>query len=200
MFSRCRLTVNKDIFNQFPQLETERLILRELKPTDAGAVFHYFSDPEVTRYLSAGPYKRLEQANEMIDFLAALFNNKEGFRWGITLKDGADRVIGTCGYHAWMKSYFRAEIGYELAREYWGQGLMGEAIQALLTFGFDEIRLNRIEAHVLPDNVASARFLEKLGFQQEGLLREYEWVNGKFKDILMFSLLRKDYPANHSTS
>ncbi len=192
--------MNKDIFNQFPQLETERLILRELKSSDAKAVFHYFSDPEVTRYLSAGPYKKLEQASEMIDFLVALFQNKEGFRWGMTLKDGPDRVIGTCGYHAWAKTYFRAEIGYELAREYWGQGLMREAIQALLTFGFAEMRLNRVEAHVLPDNVASAQFLEKLGFQREGLLREYEWVKGKFKDILLFSLLKKDYSANYLTS
>lgn len=182
-----------DLFSQFPRLETDHLFLRELKPGDAEAIFRYFSDPQVTRYLSAGPYKRLEQASDMIDFLRAMFPNREGFRWGITLKEGDDRVIGTCGYHAWLRPHFRAEIGYELAREYWGQGIMQEAIRSLLTFGFNEMKLNRVEAHVLPENLASARFLEKLGFQREGLLREYEFVHDKFQDILVFSLLENDY-------
>lgn len=185
--------MNPDLFSQFPYLETHRLFLRELGPGDAGAIFGYLSDPEVTRYLSAGPYNRVEQAGEMIDFLGSLFRNREGFRWGITLKEGADRVIGTCGYHAWARSHFRAEIGYELARAYWGQGIMREAVQSLLAFGFAEMALNRVEAHVLPDNLASARFLEKLGFQREGVLRAYEFVNGKFQDILLFSLLKKSY-------
>lgn len=186
-------SMNLDVFSQFPYLETDRLFLRELRPGDAEAVFSYLSDSEVTRYLSAGPYNRVEQAGDMIDFLGGLFKNREGFRWGITLKEGADRVIGTCGYHAWARSHFRAEIGYELAREYWGQGIMREAVQSLLAFGFAEMALNRVEAHVLPDNLASARFLEKLDFQLEGLLRAYEFVNGKFQDILLFSLLKKSY-------
>jgi [ribosomal protein S5]-alanine N-acetyltransferase len=186
--------MNLDLFRQFPCLETDRLILRELKPGDMEAVFRYFSDPEVTRYLNAGPYKRVEQAGEMIDFLRSMFQNRTGFRWGITLKkEGGDRVIGTCGYHAWVNSQFRAEMGYELAREYWGQGIMREAIQELLTFGFTQMALNRVDAHVLPGNRASARFLEKLGFEQESFLREYESVHGKFQDILLFFLLKEDY-------
>jgi ribosomal-protein-alanine N-acetyltransferase len=130
-----------------------------------------------------------------LNFLIALFEKGEGFRWGITLKSGEapGEVIGTCGYHAWAKDHFRAEIGYELARDYWGQGLMAEAIKALLAFGFEEMALNRVEAMVLEGNKASAGFLEKLGFQREVILREYEFVRGKFRDVLLFSLLSKDY-------
>ena len=73
---------------------------------------------------------------------------------------------------------------------------MSEAIKAILTFGFGEMGLNRVEAKVLVGNVSSARFLEKLGFQQEGVLREYELVQRAFKDLMMFSLLKKDYLAS----
>jgi [ribosomal protein S5]-alanine N-acetyltransferase len=105
-------------------------------------------------------------------------------------------VIGTCGYHAWVKTHQRAEIGYELARSYWGQGVMAEAISALLAFGFAEMGLNRVEAMVLTGNIASARFLEKLNFQKEGLLQEYEFIQGKARDVLLFSMLRKDFLAD----
>jgi RimJ/RimL family protein N-acetyltransferase len=190
-----------DVFWEFRPLETERLILRELKPTDAEAIFHYLSDPEVTQYLDTQPHQTVEQTQRLVNFLASLFEKGEGFRWGIVKKtgnsgQGADVVIGTCGYHAWVKFHLRAEIGYELAREYWGQGIMSEAIKAILAFGFDELGLNRVEAMVLVGNVASARFLEKLGFQQEGVLREYKLVQRAFKDLMLFSLLKKDYWAS----
>jgi ribosomal-protein-alanine N-acetyltransferase len=193
--------MKSDLFNEFPQLETERLILRELKSSDAEAMLRYLSDPEVTRYLDTQPHRTLEQTRQLVHFLAGLFEKREGFRWGITRKVGDSAgVIGTCGYHAWDKTHFRAEIGYELAREYWGQGIMAEAIKALLTFGFGELGLNRVEAMVLVGNTASARFLEKLGFQREATLREYEFVHGQFRDVWLFSLLSIDYPANHLTS
>lgn len=183
----------------FPQLETERLILRELRYTDVEAVHRYLSNPEVTRYL-ATQSPRFEETQYLVNFLISLFERDEGFRWGITLKSGdaAGRVIGTCGYHAWAKDHFRAEIGYELAGDYWGRGIMAEAIEALLAFGFEEMALNRIEAMVLVGNKASAGFLEKLGFQQEVLLREYEFVRGKFRDVLLFSLLSKDYRSERA--
>lgn len=188
-------------FWKFPPLETERLILRELKATDAVAIFHYLSDPEVTRYLDTQPHQSLEQTRRLVDFLISLFEKGEGFRWGIVKKTRGtgdeDVVIGTCGFHAWAKLHARAEIGYELAQAYWGQGLMAEAIKAILDFGFENMDLNRIEAMVLAGNTASAKFLEKQGFHLEGLLQEYEFVQDEFKDVQLFSLLRKNYATNH---
>jgi ribosomal-protein-alanine N-acetyltransferase len=193
--------LSSDSFLVFPQLETERLLLRELKSTDAEAMYRYLSDPEVTRYLATQPHRSLKQTQDLVKFLASLFQKGEGFRWGITLKagDAAGVVIGTCGYHAWAKDHFRAEIGYELAHAYWGQGIMAEAMEALLAFGFEQMTLHRVEAMVLVGNRASARFLEKLGFQQEAVLRDYEFVQGRFRDVLLFSLLRKNH-ATHLTS
>ncbi|MBI1878814.1 MAG: GNAT family N-acetyltransferase, partial [Chloroflexi bacterium] len=183
-----------DISSIFPQLETERLILRELKSTDAESILHYLSDPEVNRYLDTDSPPAPEQAQRLVKSLISLLEKGEGFRWGITPKSGdsAGVVVGTCGFHAWNKPHFRAEIGYELAREYWGQGLMAEAIRAILKFGFEEMGLNRVEAMVLAGNNSSAGFLEKLGFQKEARLREYEFVQGKFRDVLLYSLLSQD--------
>lgn len=191
------MATSKSLDLEFPQLETERLLLRELKSTDAEAVYRYLSDPEVTRYLATPPHRSLKQTQDLLNFLVSLFEKGEGFRWGITLKagDAAGVVIGTCGYHAWAKDHFRAEIGYELARAYWGQGIMAEATEALLTFGFEQMALHRVEAMVLEGNRASARFLEKLGFQQEAVLRDYEFVQGRFRDVLLFALLSKTTPA-----
>jgi [ribosomal protein S5]-alanine N-acetyltransferase len=184
-------------FREFPQLETEHLLLRQLKSTDVGAMFRYLSDPEVTRYLDTQSHQTLEQTQHLLNFLISFFEQGQGFRWGIVQKsdDLAGPVIGTCGYHAWVKTHQRAEIGYELARSHWGQGVMAEAISALLAFGFAEMGLNRVEAMVLTGNTASARFLEKLNFQKEGLLQEYEFIQGKARDVLLFSMLRKDFLA-----
>lgn len=189
-----------DFFAEFPRLETERLILRQLTSADAEAMFGYLSDPEVARYLSAHPHRNVAQTAKLIDFLVALFKNRDGLRWGITLKEVEGKIIGTCGFHAWAKEHRRAEIGYELARDYWRQGLMAEAIRAILSFGFAEMGLNRVEAMVLVGNTSSAGFLERQGFQKEARLREYEFVQGKFRDILLFSILSEAYPVSHLTA
>ena len=182
-------------FREFPQLETKHLILRQLKSSDTEAMFRYLSDPEVTRYLDTQPHQTLEQTRHLLNFLNSFFEQGQGFRWGIVQKshNSAGPVIGTCGYHAWVKTHRRAEIGYELARSWWGQGVMAEAISALLPFGFEEMGLNRVEAMVLIGNTASAHFLEKLNFQKEGLLKEYEFIQGKAQNVLLFSMLRKDF-------
>jgi ribosomal-protein-alanine N-acetyltransferase len=173
----------------FPILTTSRLTLRELAPTDVDAIFTYLSDPEVARFLSTGPHHQIEQTRQLISFLASLFPNQAGLRWAITL-NGHHQVIGTCGFHAWYPRY-RAEVGYELARRYWGQGIMQEAVQAILSFGFGELGLHRVEAIVLVGNTTSARFLQKLGFQHEGVMQEYELVNGEFKDVWRFALIKR---------
>ena len=88
----------------------------------------------------------------------------------------------------------RASIGYELARAAWRQGIMTEALDVIIAFGFRELNLNRIDAVVLPENKASILLLEKLGFSHEGLLKEYEnWGNKGFVDLCMLSMLKKTW-------
>ena len=180
------------VFAAFPEIETERLVLREILPDDTGAVFRIFSDPEVTRYYDLETYDAIVQAEALIDFFDESFELERAIRWGITRKDD-DIVIGTCGY-VWLRQY-RGEIGYELARPHWRQGIMSEALDAILGFGFDDLKLNRVEALVMTENAASAGLLCSIGFEEEGILRQHDFFKGRFHDMRLFSILHDDYYA-----
>lgn len=154
-----------------PRIETERLILREILETDAAALFDIFSDDAVTRYYDLATFTDISQAKQMIGRLAARNAEGELLRWGIILKEN-DRLIGTGGFNQFMRPWSRGGIGYDLAPAYWKQEYATEALRAMLQYSFAHEHLNRVEALVMPGNAASARVLEKLGFQREGVLRE----------------------------
>lgn len=194
-------TANLFDFSAFPQIETSRLLLREIVPADQDAIFTIFGDAETARYLDDDVLTEPEQAVEIIDWVAGIFKQKYGLRWGITLKGDPDSLIGTCGYNVWHRpgaggeiprSGVKGIIGYDLVRGHWRQGIMTEALTAMLRFGFDRMALNRIEAEVEPGNVASETLLRKLGFRLEGTLRESGYWRGGYQDLQMFSLLRRE--------
>lgn len=179
-------------FTVFPVLETQRLILRELIPEDSEAVFRIRGDYQVTRYNSGAAYERVQQATDLIASIAQGYQSETELRWGITLKEEGV-VIGMCGFNYWMRRDYRASVGYDLAHAYWGKGIMSEAMGAVVKFGFERMRLNRIEADADGRNGASRRVLEKVGFQVEGLQRQQFFEHGEFHDLVLFSLLRQDY-------
>jgi RimJ/RimL family protein N-acetyltransferase len=175
-------------------LHTGRLCLRPLAETDAPALFGLFSDPEVMRYWSTSPWTQLEQAQAMIADAA------EGVRSGRHLRLAATQaetgqLIGTCSLFNLYRSSQRAEIGYALGRAFWGQGLMHEALSALVAMAFGDWGLRRLEADIDPRNTASARALERLGFREEGLLRERWVVNGEVSDSGLYGLLAAEWRA-----
>ena len=178
----------------FPKLTTARLHLRELTLDDAPGIFRIRSDFEVTRYNTGLAYERLEQARDLIQAIRAGYVDGAELRWGITLKNDPT-VIGMCGFNYWVRHDRRASIGYDLARAYWGQGLMTEAVRAIVEFGFDCMNLNRIEADADGRNPASGRVLEKVGFRAEGIQHEQFYENGSFYDLHLFGLLRREYFA-----
>ena len=175
----------------FPELETDRLILRSLMPDDLEFVFQHFSDPMVNHHLlDDDPVATRKQAQEIIDFYVP--PRKSYNRWVLTQK--ADKTaIGTCGFHKWDQQHHHAEIGYDLAPVHWHKGFMTEALRAALQHGFEKMELNRIEAIVYPENTASLRLLERLGFQQEGLLRQSFRQGDKYYDHLLLSLLQDEW-------
>ena len=180
-------------FERFPRLETARLSLRELRQTDAQALYAVLSDEAVSEYYDDDPFTALSEARDQIEAWNQCYERRRCIRWGIAPKED-DMLIGTCGYYGLHRWYRRGGIGYELARPFWRQGIMTEALRAIIGYGFDVMELIRIQATVMPGNTASVRLLEGLGFQQEGLLREYErWGSKGYLDLLMFSLLRRDY-------
>lgn len=180
-------------FGSFPTLETPRLRLRQITRADVDAVFRIRSDFEVTRYNTGAPYRQLDQAVQLIESITAAYDDCSEIRWGITLKDGNDELIGMVGYNYWIRADCRASVGYDLARAYWGQGLMSEALRAVVDFGFERMFLNRIEADAEGRNPASQRVLEKVGFRCEGIQREHFYADSSFHDLWLFSLLRRDW-------
>ncbi len=182
--------MNDAIFDSFSEIETDSLILREIISTDADAIYAIFADAEVTRYYDLITMQRRREAAELIEFFAERFATESMIRWGITRK-GDDRIIGTCGYV--MLHRHRGEIGYDLRRDEWRKGIMTEALDAIIDFGFRDMGLQRVEALVLPENVASARLLRTLDFTEEGTLRDYDHFKGTFHDMRCFSILKEEY-------
>jgi [ribosomal protein S5]-alanine N-acetyltransferase len=176
---------------EVPQIETEHFILRKITPEDSHNVISYLSDYIVLQHCNNEVLETDENARKEIKW----FNNLPGsssIKWGITVK-GRSIIIGTCGFHNWVKGHHRAEIGYELLWQYWQKGIMTEVLQALLKYGFENMNFNRLQALVSLNNVASQKLLLKLGFKHEGVMRQYECDFGRFEDLDLFSMLKEEY-------
>lgn len=186
------MTDNKEQ-GKFPMIITDRLMCRQITMEDATILHQYWSDLDVTEYLSLNPFQKIEETRDMIAILNSLPGNNQGIRWAITRKSD-NKVLGTCGFHNHKPEHFRAEVGYELGKEYWGQGIVAEALTAILDYGFNGMNCNRIEAFVNYGNVKSTRLLERMGFKLDGILREYEFNRGEFVNQYCYSLLKVDCP------
>ncbi|WP_423189316.1 GNAT family N-acetyltransferase [Alkalibacterium sp. f15] len=177
----------------FPIIETDRLILREVTPEDATAMYAYLSDKDVVTNMGLEPYKSSSDVlNEEINWYKSIIVEGTGIRWVITKRE-SNVVIGSCGFLNMSRGHHRAEIGFELHKEYWKQGISSEAVEAVIQHGYMNLNLERIEAIVDPENFLSQKLLEKQGFKKEGLLRHYEYNFGEFSDVYMYSLLKKDF-------
>lgn len=185
-------------FSEFPILHTERLCLRQMRDEDVAALFAIFSDAETVYYLTdqnCTPYATPAEAKRCIlDWTAQRFEQKKGLRWALTLI-GDDTLIGTAGINWWDRDNHCAEIGYDLNREYWGQGLMPEAVHAILRWAFMNLAVQRIEADTTAGNLGSVRVLQKCAFVHEGTARRRYFALGRYWDNLRFGLLRDEYKA-----
>ena len=144
-------------FSEFPVLITDRIILRELRKEDAADLLVFRGDAEEQRFNSE-PLQTLEQSVALIEEVRGDYAAQRGLPWAVTLKSSG-RVVGLFGYHHWDHHHRRTDIGYDLARELWGQGLATEALTAVIRFGFSAMGLNRIEAQTIADNERSTRLL-----------------------------------------
>ena len=180
----------KDVFDDLPILETDRLLLRRLEADDLEDVFEYASDPEVAKYTTWPAHATIEDSRGFLDYVLGLYNRSEVAPWGMVCEG---KVIGTCGFLDWYPHFSRAEIGYALSSKYWGRGLMTEAVGAVISFGFRKMKLNRIQGRCEVENIASIRVMEKAGMKLEGVLREHEYSEGRYLDIVMYSILRKEW-------
>ncbi len=182
----------EDAFTHFPTLTTDRLVLRQLRSTDAEALFALRSDPVGMEFFGQEPHQSIEETHKLIQRLQIYYERRDSLFWCTTLK-GEDTVIGSCTLFSFNFDFHYAETGYELHRDYWGKGIASEAMSAVLTYGFAELGLHRIEADVAPDNVRSKNLLLKLGFTFEGNLRERYYFRGQYEDEHYFGLLRDEW-------
>ena len=175
-------------------LDTARLRLRSLAPVDAAALYRIYADPVVMRYWSSPPWADPARADEVIAADRVELPRGAHLRLALVRKQD-DALIGTCSLFAFHAASRRAELGYALARDAWGQGLMAEALDVLVAWAFGELNLNRLEADIDPRNTASAKSLARLGFVLEGRLRERWIVGGEVCDAAIYGLLRSAWLA-----
>jgi ribosomal-protein-alanine N-acetyltransferase len=173
-------------FTSFPTLHTPRLNLREIVPDDAEALFEMRSDERAMRYIGRPLQKEVSEAEELIDKIRQFFAQNEAVMWGISLR-GQPRLIGNVGFWKMDKENHRTEIGYMLHPDYWGQGIMDEAMTAALEYCFKVLNFHSVEADTDPENEASGRILERHGFVQEAYFRENLYFEGRFLDSRIYS-------------
>lgn len=175
-------------FTPFPLLSTNRLHLRRITNEDAEEIFFQRSDKRMLRYLDRNPIRSIDEAKQWIKMIDNGINNDEYIAWGITLKN-EPKLIGTITFWNLQKEHYRAEIGYALHPDYQGRGIMQEAIDTVLDFGFKNMKLHSVEANVNPANAASIKLLERNKFVREAYHRENYYYNGRFLDSAIYSLL-----------
>ncbi|MFP3918596.1 GNAT family protein [Lysinibacillus telephonicus] len=172
-------------------LYTERLHLRKMDVSDSQTLFKIWSDPDVTKFMNIENFHHESQATEIITYLDQLASENKAIRYSI-IELESNEIIGSCGYNSLDFENDKTEIGYDIAKNYWGKGYAPEAISTLLNYAFNSLNLNRVEAKVEPENLNSIKVLQKLNFTFEGTLRKAEKSKGRYVDLNIFSKLKTD--------
>ena len=175
-----------------PILETDRLILRKLTMRDAQDIYSYSRDPVVAKHVLWDAHTSIYDTRGYLRFMLRKYRMGEPASWGIEWK-ATRQVIGTVGFMWINYENSSAEVGYSLSRKFWNQGIMTEALAEIIRYGFTSLNLNRIEAQHETDNPASGAVMRKCGMVKEGTLRQRLLNKGKFVDVDLYSILRKEY-------
>jgi len=182
-----------DSKNKFPVINIDKdYVLRELSIDDFKEFYDYFSDNMVNKYILSDIPKSLRESVDEIEYWQNIYKQKLGVYWAIARRDN-NKLIGTIGLNNWYKYHGRVELSYDMAKEYWGKGIMSKAFKKVLEYGFNTMLINRIEAVILPENKDSFYLLQNNGFINEGTLRNYRFHNEKYYDLIMFSIIKSDF-------
>ena len=179
---------------QLPDIKTSRLLLREQQLSDAQVLFQLRTNTEVMRYIDRPRPKTVADAESVIQTINAQFATGMNLIWAIALKENPDQMIGNLGYWRTDLANHRAELGYILHPDHWRQGILSEALRAVIDFGFDTLGLHSVCANINPGNDASRQLLLKHGFIKEAYFREDYYFEGKFLDSEIYGLLATDVP------
>lgn len=172
-------------------MKTKRFSLREIQNEDIKFIHRGLSDERVTRHYAVH-FPTVEDTREQMDWYADLKKNGTGIWWGIFSKESGD-FCGAGGYNDLNREHKKAEIGFWLYPELWGQGILSEVMPLLFQTGFEDLGLNRIEGFVESDNTKCKKALEKINFSYEGTLRECEIKDGNYRNVDIYAILKRDW-------
>ena len=181
-----------NLFSNLPTIETKRILLRKMSLTDAKDMFEYAQDSQVSKYAGWNVHSSIQDSKLFLKHTINKYKKNHISSWGIVHK-AEQKFIGTAGFTDWNLQHNYAEIGYTLSRKYWGKGYMTEVVNAIIYFGFRTMMLNRIEARCVIENIASARVMEKVGMKYEGILRQCMFMNGKYCNLKIYSILKEEF-------
>ena len=175
------------LFDAFPGLETERLLLRRLQVSDAADLFAMLGHVDLARFTGRKPLKKLEDAIELLRGVGLDYATRRAIRWGVE-KCGESGIVATVGLHDWDRYHRHIAIGFDVRRDSWGEGIGSEMVTAVCAYAFDHLAVQRIEAHVMKGNRSSHRLLESVGFELEGTMRRRMYKDGRQHDVLLYAL------------
>ncbi|MES2655544.1 MAG: GNAT family protein [Bacteroidota bacterium] len=181
--------LNMEVFDKFPVLKTKRLTLREIRKEDAKRIYDMRSNGRVNAFIARPEMDKHEDALRLAERTIEAYNNKQAIGWAGILRD-SNEIIGTCGFNSIDRLNLRAEIGGEMATEYWGKHIAIEAVIAIIQFGLEEMNLHSIEAKVSPDNRGAIALMEQIGFKKEAHYKDRIYFKERFSDMAVFTLLK----------
>lgn len=182
----------KELFSDIPPMGDSLVILRKIGMENVDDVYEYASNENTTRYLAWQTHQSKKFTKNYVKFLQKQYKAGEFFDWGINLRENG-KMVGTCGFTSINSEHSRAEIGYVVNPEYWGQGIATASAKLVTSFAFEQLGINRLEAKFIIGNSASEAVMKKIGMQKEGVLREYMFVKGNYEDICIYSMTAQDY-------
>ena len=184
--------ITTNSYSYMPDLTTPRLRLRRLTMRDAADIYHYSRDVEVARHVLWDAHRSVGDSRSFLRYMLRRYRNHEPASWGIEWADTGE-IIGTIGF-MWIQSdNSAAEVGYSLSRDFWNRGIMTEALKAVIAHGFRSMNLNRIEAQHETTNPASGAVMRKCGMTKEGTLRQRLYNKGRYVDVDLYAILKKDF-------
>ena len=184
---------------QIDIISTQRLILRKIDEPTLQYIYQDYSIDEQMKFLGLSSIEALQNEKSKFDKGLSTFNKH--FLYFQLLDKISKKIIGWCGYHTWYIEHQRAEIGYGLFDDdFKNKGLMSEAMEVVLKYGFTQMDLNRVEAFIGPENVPSLKLVQKFGFVKEGQLRQHYFKNDRMEDSVVFGLLKEKYKNTSNNS
>jgi [ribosomal protein S5]-alanine N-acetyltransferase len=181
----------KDLFKNLPTLYTDRLILRKVKKYDINKLYTCLSNEYVTQHMLIDFNKSIDSTHKFLNTILNGYKDDKPTPWAIALKEN-NKLIGVCGFSKYDEANNKAEVGYLLNYDYWNKGITTEALKRVMDFGFNNMKLTKIEARCISENLASEKVMIKSGMKLDKMIKNDKIYKGNFVDLKLYSALKSD--------